>query len=81
MVQTKLDQLTNNLPAAIIGEHKHLVFDLDFMSRVAPMQYVALMHAYYVAVGLEDKEVAEEDYTAANEAMIDLEERVERGEL
>jgi hypothetical protein len=80
-VQTELTTLTNNLPAAIIGEHKHLVFDLDIIAKAAPMQYVALMHLYYACLGLEDHEAPEEDYVMANEAMIDLEERVTNGGL
>ena len=80
-MQTKLTTLTNNLPAAIIGDHKHLVFDLDLISKASPMQYVALMHLYYACIGLKDEEAPDEDYAMANAAMIDLEERVQNGEI
>jgi len=80
-MQTKLTTLTNNLPAAIIGDHKHLVFDLDIIAKAAPMQYVSLMHHYYACIGLDDVEAPEEDYVMANAIMIDLEERVQNGDI
>lgn len=56
-------------------------FNMDYIAKTAPILYVDLMHKYEVCKKLEYKDAPEDEYIIANQAMLDLEDRISAGEI